>query len=99
MIPERAKFVEIKKGWFRQAGVQYGWLGRGYDVLGVGLDKSFLVGAEKLLVKVAGVTYVVDTSEALDFIRENRSFYRTTTGKKIGVISKSLMKKLWTKKK
>lgn len=84
--------VVIKKGWYRSAGVKYGWVHQGYMAEGVGINRDALYGSELLCVVVNGDSYTVDTKQAIEFIRKWKSHYKMSGGTAIGVISRSLMK-------
>lgn len=85
--------LTIKKGWYRSAGIKYGWIHSGYEPEGVGINREALNG-DKLQVNVSGFSYVVDCAEAIAFVKRWKSHYKTDGGTKIGVISKSIMKKI-----
>ena len=85
--------LKIQKGWYRSAGHKYGWTLAGFEPEGVGINRQAL-DAEKLIVVVNDVEYEVDCQEAIDFVKKYKSHYTTDGGTKIGVISRSIMKKL-----
>jgi len=88
--------IKILKGWYRSAGLptQYGWVSSGYEPEGVGINRDALMENETLTVSVNGNDYTVDTKEAIEFIRRFKSHTTMPGGTKIGVISKSIMKKI-----
>lgn len=85
--------LKIQKGWYRSAGHKYGWVVAGYEPEGVGINRDAL-NADKLIVNVNDFDYEVDCQEAIDFVKKFGSHYSTDGGTKIGVISRSIMKKL-----
>lgn len=88
-----AQLLEIKKGWYRTAGFQYGWINAGYEQEGIGINREAL-DADILEVKVSGVEYEVDCREALAFIRRFGSHKTMQGGTKVGFISKSIMREI-----
>jgi len=82
----------IKKGWFYIAGSKWGWIDDGYEMEGVGINRKLLKNNHMLDVEVEGKTYRVICSEAIQFIRKYKSYYKVSPETMIGVISKSLCK-------
>lgn len=87
------KKLKIIKGFYRTAGIKFKWCPE-YDIRGVGIGRQFFE-EPKLEIEVEGKKYEIDTKEAMDFINKYRSII-FTKGKKIGVVSKSLLKELST---
>lgn len=85
------RVLKIRNGWFRSAGVVYAWRHM-YDVLGVGIDLELLRGNDKIQVEVNGVKYILNCREALDFISRYNSVKTIVMNKRIGIVSKSLLK-------
>ena len=83
-----------EKSWFLYAGYKYKWTSN-YDVKGIGFAKHHLTKhGDEIYVVVDKEKYKLNTSEALDFIKENRTFFKAgKRGKKttLGVVSKSLL--------
>lgn len=88
------KTLKIQKGWYRSAGYKYGWAAQGFEPEGVGINREALNGTETLRVIVNEQEYDVDTAEVIDFVKKWKSYYATPGGTKIGVISRSIMKKV-----
>lgn len=88
--------IKIKKGWFRTAGLptQYGWVSSGYEPEGIGINREALFENKELTVEVNDVKYLVDTAQAIEFVRRFKSHKTMPGGTKIGIISKSLMTRI-----
>lgn len=85
------KTLEIKKGWFWSAGNKYKWAGQGYDRPGIGIDCRTLINNPQIKVIVHDKVYLLESSEAIDFVRKFSAF-ETHQGIKLAVVSKSLFK-------
>lgn len=91
--------INIQKGWFVSAGSKYGWVVKGYDRRGVGIQAGYLNRYAMLDISIENKEYTLDTTEAIKFIKKFRSFFEIK-GVTIGVVSKSiLMTKQEAKKK
>lgn len=85
--------VTIKKGWYRTAGRTYGWELSGLLPEGVGINRETLYSYDELIITVNGEKYRLDTTEAIEFIRKHGSHETMTGGTRIGIVSRSLLKK------
>lgn len=85
------KKLKIIKGFYRTAGMQYGWPSN-IDVRGVGINRTYFE-EPKLEISVEGKKYEMDTKEGLEFVNKYHSIIPTRYGK-IGVVSKSLLKEI-----
>lgn len=85
------KVIRIRSGWFRSAGAQYAWM-HAYDIFGVGIDLEALRGNDKIKVVVNGFNYILDCREAIEFINRFHSIKVVGMGKRVGVVSKSILK-------
>lgn len=85
--------LNIKSGWFRIAGVKFGWVKDGLDILGVGISIPSLTSpdGQSLTLKIEGTLYTLDKEEALAFVEKYNSIHWTGYGNKIAVVSKSLL--------
>ena len=86
------KKLKIAKGWYRTAGDQYKWVQDGFDVRGVGINRTYF-DEPKLLLEVEGKKYELDTKEGLEFVNKYHAVIPTRYGK-VGVVSKSLLKEV-----
>lgn len=87
------KKLVIQKGFYYGAGSKYGWNLDNYHIHGVGISKDILTSGPEIEVEVAGRNYIVNTEDAINFIKRYRSFYQIR-GTTIGVISRDLMKEI-----
>ena len=90
MSNEELFCYESNKGWFNTAGYKLKWPSS-YDKRGIGFNKSILTkNGMHILVIVEDKKYRLNTANAMNFIDDNDSYYKTgrTT---LGVVSKSLM--------
>lgn len=86
--------LDIKKGWYRTAGIQYGWVNMGYLEEGIGINREALLEGGTLTVKVNDCLYSVDCEKALSFIRKFASHKTMPGGTKVGFISRSIMQEI-----
>lgn len=93
---KKTETIKIKKSWFYSAGTKWGWGSDGLDKRGVGINKDALVNNDRLIVEVDRVKYSLDCKQAVEFIRQYKSFYDTPGGTRIGVVSKELLEELNT---
>lgn len=86
------KTVKIRKGWWYGAGSVFGW--RRVDPqlhqFGVGISMEMLKSTDKIKVEVAGEKFFLDTAKALSFV-QRFSAYKTIRGKRLGIVSKSIL--------
>lgn len=83
------KFIS-KKGWYWKAGLIYGWIEHGFNPTGIGIQRKYFNEPE-LEVVVGGISYIVNSIEAIEFVRRFNS-RESHDGIKIGIISKSLFR-------
>ena len=79
-----------KKGFYWSVGDRF-WGGQGYDRSGLGIDAALIKGYDQLEISAGGKRYLLNCKEAVEFIKQFHSF-ETLKGKKIGYVSKSLLK-------
>lgn len=87
-------YIEIKSSWFQTAGDKYGWVKEGLEVYGVGVLLSKLDEFKHLVLKIDGQEYYLDTGLAKLYISKYNSIFTTNSGYKVGVVSRSLLRKL-----
>lgn len=85
--------LNIKKGWFKSAGVQYHWLRDGYDIKGVGVAENLLRFNKTLEIVVEKKLYTLDTKEAIEFVKKYKTL-QVFAGNNVWVVSKSLLKEV-----
>ena len=85
--------LKIKKSWFYGAGSDkvYGWARYGFHQWGVGINKDLLKDGDTIRIRIDGLYYELDCTEAINFCSHFNSF-KKQKGTILAVVSRSLLK-------
>lgn len=87
------KIVKINKGFFRTAGIKYGWQKDNYHIFGVGVKIRDIEEHRMLEINIEGRRFILDCGVAAKFIDKYKAVFEIGVTK-LGVVSRSVLREI-----